>query len=255
MARASIRSRTNRRERMLSLTAGIVAHRGLHNNEGPAPENTVPAFQAALDAGFAIELDIQMTKDKKVVVVHDENLKRLTGRGLLVQALFFEDLRSLKICGSDQSVPLFSEVLDLAGGKVPLVVELKTCRDREGLCSRAAALLDAYDGPYCVESFDPLTLRWFRKNRPEVLRGQLSTHYGKDKVKKPGILRFLLTNLLLNFLSRPDFIAYNFEHRNHFGFRLYRKLFAPVTAVWTIKNPSDQEIARREFDIVIAEWA
>ncbi len=243
---------TRRKEQMRELAgSGLFAHRGLHDNAGAAPENTLEAFQKAVRAGFGIELDVQLTKDLKLVIFHDDDLRRVCGADLQIKDLTLAEIQAYTVCGSDQSPPRFEDALSLIDGQVPLIIELKTCNRRAELCARVAEVLDHYKGDYCLESFDPLILRWFKNHRPQILRGQLSTNFRKENTLLRGAVKFLLTNLLLNCLSRPDFIAYNFQHRNRLTLRLCRKLFRPVTAAWTIKNPADAALARQDFDILI----
>ena len=127
------------------------AHRGLHDNISDAPENSLAAFQKAVDAGYGIELDVQMTADGKVVVVHDFNLKRISGVDKEIDQCTYEELQDYPIYGSDQRVPLFEDVLKAVDGKVPLIVELKY-KEGSKICEKAQELLNSYTGIYCIES-------------------------------------------------------------------------------------------------------
>lgn len=136
----------------------LYAHRGLHDNETNAPENSLNAFQKAVDAGYGIELDVQLTKDEKMVVCHDFDLKRICGADVKVRDLTFEELQGYHICKSDQTIPTFEEVLRLIDGKVPLIIEYKVPGMSAKVCEMADALLQDYKGLYCVESFHPLAV-------------------------------------------------------------------------------------------------
>lgn len=184
------------------------AHRGLYTEDQRIPENSLPAFDAAVQAGYGIELDVQLTKDKQVVVFHDDTLQRVCGVDARVDALSLEELRRLSLCGTNHRIPLFEDVLQLIDGRVPLIVELKSSGDRLGNCERTRALLRAYKGDYCVESFHPGVVRWFRINAPEVLRGQLSEAYRYSSKSVSAHVALGMSRLLTNCTTRPQFIAY-----------------------------------------------
>ena len=185
-----------------------IAHRGLHDMEKGIPENSLAAFNAACEAGYGSELDVQLTKDGQVVVFHDDDLKRVCGVDARVDSKTLEELEELKLNGTEQGIPLFAEVLAAVNGRTPLIVELKSGPNNDELCEKTYQLLAGYEGEYCVESFDPRIVRWFRINAPEIVRGQLACppeHYGKDADKTTS---FLMGNCLMNFMGRPHFIAY-----------------------------------------------
>lgn len=213
------------------------AHRGYHGDG--APENSMEAFRRARSEGFGIELDIHLLADGNLAVIHDSGLKRTTGQDGFIEDLTAMDLGSYKLEGTEQTIPLFSDVLDLIKGRVPLIVELKSERDNFAeLCEKTCALLDAYNGVYCIESFDPRCIRWLRKNRPDIIRGQLSYNYSKT-AKGTWYLKFLLKNQMLNFLLYPDFIAYQFKDRKNLGNFLARKLWGAQGVSWTIRTQKD----------------
>lgn len=142
----------------------LYAHRGLHSNEPAqrgedmAPENSLRAFRRAVEAGFGIEMDVQMTKDHIPVVFHDFTLKRICGREGKVCDYTYEELQQFPLCGSDQRIPKFKDVLSCVDGKVPLIVELKIEAADLSVCPAADGLLAEYKGLYCIESFNPLGL-------------------------------------------------------------------------------------------------
>ena len=150
------------------------AHRGLHTKDKTVPENSLPAFRAAAEAGYGVELDIQLSRDGQVVVFHDDTLDRVCGVHGRVDEFTFEELRGMRLCGTQETIPLLTEVFEVMGGRTPMIIELKTGRRNDELCEKGLALMRAYNGPYCIESFDPRIVRWFRKNAKDVLRGQLS---------------------------------------------------------------------------------
>ena len=153
---------------------------------------------------------------------------------------------------SSERIPKFEDFLRLVDGKVPLIVELKIELKDLSVCPAVDKLLSNYKGVYCIESFNPLGVFWYRRNRPEVLRGQLSDDFHRDKPEEfKGILYFILTNLMLNVLGRPDFIAFNHKYSSCISLRICRKLFGALTAAWTIKSQEQFEANKNRFDLLI----
>lgn len=213
------------------------AHRGLH---GTVPENTPAAFANAREAGYGIELDVRLTRDGEVVVFHDETLRRAAGRTDKIADLSYAELKNIRIFNSEETIPLLSEALKAAGG-VPLLVEVKTTFDCKELCKKTADILCGYKGPLAVESFSPLAVRWFAKNHPQLLRGQLSSRFRDEEGKTiPLWQRILISSLLTNFLAKPDFIAYDVRNKNQISFLLCRKLFRVPYLLWTVKGGEKQ---------------
>ncbi len=228
----------------------LYAHRGLHDNRADAPENSLRAFERAVEAGFGIELDIQMTKDQVPVVFHDYTLKRICGAEGKVCDYTYEELQRFKLCDSDQTIPRFEEVLKLVEGRVPLIVELKIEKFDTSICTAGDKLLSAYRGLYCIESFNPLGVFWYRRNRKRIVRGQLSERFLEEKEYR-GVLYFLLQNLLFNFLTKPDFVAYNKKHPEVLSRNICRMLYRNTAVAWTIKSQEELEAAKKHFDIFI----
>ncbi len=219
----------------------FIAHRGLHG--GVIKENTREAFEKAVKHGYGIELDIQLSSDKVAVINHDYTLKRVFDVDKKVSELTAAELNAI-------GVPTLKEILEIIGGKVPLVAEIKGEDTGTEVCEKAAELLDDYDGIYCVESFNPMHLRWFKKHRPKVIRGQLSTAFGKRDDKK-GLLYKLLRHLLLNFLSRPHFIAYEYKY-NNLSLRLCALLGAHMVC-WTPQSSDDVDVSKKHYRTFIFE--
>ncbi|MDO4514414.1 MAG: glycerophosphodiester phosphodiesterase family protein [Lachnospiraceae bacterium] len=228
----------------------LYAHRGLHNNESEAPENTMAAFKKAVDAGYGIELDVQLTKDKVPVVFHDFTLKRMCGVDGKVEDYTYEELQQFPIAKSEETIPTFQEFLQFVDGKVPLIVELKIEGTNLEVCPLADELLSGYKGVYCIESFNPLGVRWYRKNHPDIFRGQLAESFLKEE-EFHGMLYFILQNLLMNFLTKPDFVAFNHHHTRALSRRICRSLYHNVAAAWTIKSQEELDQARKNYDIFI----
>lgn len=225
----------------------LYAHRGLHDNKGDAPENSMKAFEKAVDAGYGIELDVQLTKDRVPVVFHDGTLDRVCGVTGKVCDYTFEQLQQFTLYASEEKIPRFEEVLKLISGRVPLIVEYKGETTDVSVCPVTDPLLREYQGAYCIESFNPLIVAWYRKNRTDVLRGQLAEKLYSKGTKK-SLLNFVLEHLLLNFYARPDFIAYNHRHYGNLSRRIATGLYKNISVAYTIKSQAEYETAAGHFD-------
>lgn len=228
----------------------LYAHRGLHDNSTDAPENSMRAFGKAVEAGFGIELDVQLSKDGVPVVFHDDTLRRICGVEGRVCERTFEELKQLSLCGTDQKIPRFADVLELVNGNVPLIVEIKIESKDMSVCAAADKLLSEYKGMYCIESFNPLAVLWYRRNRKNVVRGQLADAFCREG-ERTGLLYFLLQNLLFNWLAKPDFVAYNKKYPGMLSRRLCRELYRNTAVAWTIKSNEELDAAKKCFDIYI----
>jgi glycerophosphoryl diester phosphodiesterase len=209
-----------------------VAHRGYHAPE--IPENSIAAFHEAIENGFTIELDVHKTRDDVLVVFHDDTLSRLTSSDKKITDCSSSELRNLVLQKTDERIPAFSEVLDYVHGQVGLLVEIKTHPDLGKVEELLSRQLDAYAGTFAVVSFDPWIVRWFYKNRPSYIRGQISG--GLRGKKLPIFQQFFLKNLFVTVISRPDFIAYEYTCLNPWIEFLARMVRTPVL-VWTIRDP------------------
>lgn len=236
-----------------ALRGWAYAHRGLHGDG--VPENSLEAFRRARDAGYGAELDVHLLADGNLAVIHDALLVRTTGAEGYIEDLTTEQLKSFRLEGTEQTIPTFREVLDLFDGKAPLIVELKAERNNIAqLCQKTCEMLDGYNGVYCLESFDPRCIRWLRNNRPELIRGQLTENYFRSpKSKLPSVLKFILANQLMNFLTVPDFIAYRFSDRKCFSNFLTEKIWGAQSVTWTLQTKEDYDKAVAENRIPIFE--
>lgn len=227
------------------------AHRGLHQDINAAPENSMAAFKLAVIHNYGIEMDVQLSKDKVPVVFHDYNLKRVCGVNKKVRELTFAELQELTLYQSQERIPSLQSVLDMVNGRVPLLIEFKVELHNTSVCSIAAPMLDRYNGQYCIESFNPLVLLWYKNKRPRIMRGQLSSNLIKDKEVGSFSLYFILQNLLLNFITKPDFISYNYKHRSTLSLILCRRLYHTPVFAWTIKSQKSLNENRSCFDYFI----
>lgn len=236
------------KEKAKSLMGRNYAHRGLHTEDKQVPENSLPAFAAACEAGYGMELDVQLSKDGEVVVFHDDTLNRVCGVDARVDDLTLAELKELSLCGTKETIPLFTEMLAVVDGREPLIVELKTGPHNDELCEKTLAILKEYKGEYCVESFDPRIVRWFRMNAPEIVRGQLAMKPERYDASMPAWQRFALGNCLMNFMTRPHFIAY--EIGDHPFLVQMEILMGAVKVGWT----SHDNTHEGDHDMVIFEF-
>lgn len=229
------------------------AHRGLHTKDGAVPENSSAAFEAAAKAGYGIELDVHITADGELIVFHDDDFKHICGVQKSVWECTYKELSEFRLLNTDEKIPLLSEVLNQTAGRSPLIVELKNGKNNKTLCEKTAALLDSYNGAYCIESFHPMIVRWFYKNRPQVVRGQLAA--GRRQYKNvPFYQGVLLSALFTNILGRPHFVAYRHEdsHQN-INLHIARMLGAKLLG-WTARDKDEFAFCERLFDAVIFEF-
>lgn len=226
-----------------------IAHRGLHGDG--VPENSLAAFEAAAEAGYPVELDVRLTADAVPVVVHDERLERLCGVDAAVADLERAELADLTLLDSEQAVPTLADALAAVDGRVPVLVEVKN-RGRPGAVEReAAAVLGDYDGAVAVQSFNPLTVRWFRRHRPAWPRGQVGGRL-RDAPDVGLLARLAVQRLLASPLVRPAFVAYEHDALPYWPVTLHRRLGVPVLA-WTVRTSDALERAREHADNVIFE--
>lgn len=246
-----IRPRMSKRSERKKFMGVYYAHRGFHNNSGGVPENSMAAFERAVKKGYGIELDVQLSKDRVPVVFHDFTLERMCGKPGKVCEYTYEELQQFNLAGSEEKIPHLAKVLDMVAGKVPLIVELKAEWTDTTVCPVVDKFLRKYKGVYCIESFNPLVLSWYRTYHNEVFRGQLSEAF--LHTEKKSLLNFCLQNLLFNWINRPDFVAYNHEHQGNLSRKLCRGLFRGTAVAWTIRNQAELDKAKKHFDIFIFE--
>ena len=271
----------------LARDMAIKAGYGSADVTGPlAPENSLASFAAACEAGYGIELDLQLTMDGQVVVVHDPDLKRVAGDPRRIADLTYDELTRIPLFptakpgdasaeplqgaesnpplvvtpskapeGYYQHVPLFSDVLKVVAGRAPLIVEYKFDNNAawdercDELMEKGAALLTEYDGPYVIESFNPRAVDWYKANHPEVNRGQLSWN---TAIQESGVAEWAAGLLVFDFLSRPDFVAYDWHGGALPQVKLARAMGA-TTVSWTVRSSDELAECDAYFDHHIFE--
>lgn len=210
-----------------SLLKRYFAHRGVHI---VYPENSMPAFNEAIKLNMAIELDVHLTKDKQLIVFHDDNLERMAGVNEYVRFMTLSELQEIKLDNTDYTIPSFKQVLDFVAGRVPILVEIKTEANTKKLCSKLIEELKGYKGEIFIQSFNPFALRYFYKHAPTYLRGQLSSFFKGNKL---GFFkRILIKSLRLNGFAHVNFVAYNIDNLPN---KYVNRTNIPVLT-WTIKT-------------------
>ncbi|HZD91031.1 MAG TPA: glycerophosphodiester phosphodiesterase family protein [Pseudolabrys sp.] len=238
------------------LTARPIAHRGLHDVSAGIIENTATAFTAAIDHGYAIECDLQVSGDGEAMVHHDDSLGRLTeGTGALA-SLSKAALQAVRFRQCADCILTLGDLCDLAAGRTPLVIELKSRFDGDlRLVRRAAAVLAGYRGPAALMSFDPALIAWLRTNARALPRGiTAERHYTHAEWARLTVAqKFRLAHLLHAPVTRPHFVAYGVKDLPAPGAWVARHLFGLPLLTWTVRSMEDRRRAAAYADQIIFE--
>lgn len=228
------------------LTDIFVAHRGLFNNKD-VPENSVPAFRLAAQKGYGIETDVQATKDGVPVIFHDDTMERMTGAVGRIQNYTYDELKQFRLLDTDCKIPTLADFL-AAADNANIIVEIKDHDNIGDLEQKTYRALKCYKGNYCVESFNPMIIRWFKVNAPEVIRGTLSCSYKGSKMS--AFRRWLLANLKLCKWNGSQFIAYDvMSVRNNKAVQRFAKKI-PIIC-WTVNSQEKYDEYKDCFDNII----
>jgi glycerophosphoryl diester phosphodiesterase len=226
----------------------LYAHRGLHNKEAGIPENSLLAFEKAMEQGYGIELDVQSLEDFTPVVFHDTRLSRMTGKDGYINNLKKEDLKNYPLLNSNQTIPTLQEALAFIDGKVPVLIEVKNRFRAGNLENKLLEVLKNYKGDIAVVSFNPYVLSWFKHNAPHIYRGQISSFF--DERKLSPIRKIFVKRLKLTRLSSPHFISYDAENLPNRFVKRFKHL--PLLA-WTVRSQEDYLRVIQYCDNVIFE--
>ena len=226
----------------------VFAHRGLHG--GPAPENSPSAFAAAIDRGFGIECDIQLSRDGQAMVFHDWNLDRLTGQTGPLDKRTAAELAAITLTGSADRIPTLRQLLERIDARVPLLIEIKSRADRRvaPVCLAVRRVLEGYRGAHAVMSFDPRVARWFARQAPATSRGLVVTEE-HDKTAIGACKRHLAL-----WHARPHFLAYDIRDLPSAFAASQRRRGLPL-ASWTVRSTELRHRAADYADAPIAEGA
>lgn len=214
-----------------------IANRGLFTDK--IPENSLAAFKNAVKNKVPVEIDVSCLADGTPVVFHDEKLARMTGKDGFISSSNYEDIQKLTLSGTKEKIPTLKDALDVVDGKVPVLVQIKNY-GKVGAVEKAVwKVLQEYSGEYAVESYNPYTLEWFKKNAPKIKRGQLACFFDTREIT--GIRRWSLKRMRFNKkISEPHFIVYGIEDMPN----KYVKKYFGVLPVLTCSVKSVEEEKR-----------
>ena len=251
----SIKPRTKYGSDLSTIARYDYANGGLHDFYCRVPEHSLPAVRKAMVNGYAVKLDVRLTKDGIPVAFSDHELWRICGVDGSVEETAWSAIKDLKLQETEEPVCTLEELLNKIDGMVPVIINLITWRDNYGsLSSCVSDVLELYEGVYALESPDYRVLRWFKEYEPEVLRGQVyekRTYTGRDLA---GAVKCFAQNFLMtNFMSSPDFISVDYYDRNSFSLRLCRKLYHVPVVYYNVTAEDEYEDAREDDAIVVFE--
>lgn len=223
-----------------------IAHRGLH--DGSLPENSIPAFLAAADRGYPIELDVRLSSDGFAVVFHDFNTLRMTGTSLNVSDTKAADLTSLKLSGTEYRIPLLTQVLPAVGGRVPLLIEIKNEGNPGKLEEVLCSIVQNYKGEFAIQSFNPFSLTSVKKACPGFKTGLLHMSFQNICI----IRKLRIYTCLIKLYLKLDFMAFNIDSLPSKIAERARSKKMPVLC-WTVTDEKDRKKALRYCDNYIFE--
>jgi glycerophosphoryl diester phosphodiesterase len=238
------------------LTARPIAHRGLHDAEHGLIENTAGAVRAAIAADYGVEIDVQISADGEAMVHHDDVLGRLTeGEGRL-DSFSAAELKRVAFRNSNEHMMTLGELCDIVGGRVTMLVELKSRFDGDRrLPARVADILGAYNGPAAPMSFDPDQLAFLRHKAPRLVRGIIAAKYRPHPYwdLMPAWMRYGMGYLLTTFAARPQFVAYAVDDLPALAPLLARRVFCLPLLTWAVRTEAERRTAARYADQMIFE--
>ena len=238
------------------LIARPIAHRGLHDAARGLIENTSGAVRAALEANYGIEVDVQLSSDGEAMVHHDDVLGRLTEATGRLDAYTAAELKRVAFRGSDEHMMTLGDLCDLVGGRVTMLVELKSRFDGDGrLPARVAAVLGPYSGPVAPMSFDPRQLAWLRQKSPRLVCGIVAAKYRPHPYwdLMPLWMRHGMGYLVTALTARPQFVAYGVADLPALAPLAARHIFGLPLLTWAVRTAAERRTAHRFADQMIFE--
>ena len=216
-----------------------IAHRGLHNISKGIPENTILAFDQAINNHYAIELDVHILKDGTLIVFQDDTLKRCCNIDKKVKTMTYEEINKLTLFDTEHKIPTLEDVLSYIDGRVPLIIEIKTDKSARNICPKLTKLLKKYKGKVAVKSFSPFIIYWFKKHYSDIPRGLLAANFDTEKSFKI-VKKIFLSSLLFMPLCKPDFLSIQLKMLKCKKIkRIKREQNLPVLG-WTFKTKLDR---------------
>jgi glycerophosphoryl diester phosphodiesterase len=237
------------------LTARPIAHRGLHNASQGIAENSLSAFKSAIENGYAIECDLQLTQDKKIIVFHDETTVRLTNKNLNISESKYQDLEKLKLQNSSDTILQLEDMLRHIDGRVPVFLEMKSQWNKSPEFAEILSKnIAAYDGHLAIMSFDPTLVHTIKKLNPGRPCGLVADRFSKKHWPQLNWLqRFTSRHLLYGLTLKPDFIAYDVNALHYLAPLIARKVFKRTMLTWTVRTREQQKTAAIFADQAIFE--
>lgn len=235
---------------MAALTSYNFAHRGYYDNANGVPENSLESFRLAVENGYGVELDVQPSSDGVAMVFHDKDLERMCGVSGAPWDYTAAELQEMKLLGTDETIPTLEEALAVIDGQVPILVEYKLDKVDTQICVSAQGVLDGYEGEYFMQAFHPKALMWYKKNAPEVARGQLMQDYMTKEDYAGDPVYFLLGHMVADVVTRPDFVSFRHDDKVNISVRICDLLGADMLC-WTIQGEDAISSAPAGFDAVI----
>lgn len=229
----------------------IIAHRGYHDISKNIPENSIASYKRAIEFGYAIEIDLHLLKDGNIVSMHDDYLERMTGNSKKLVDCTYDEIKDLKLLGTEEHIPLLKEILDLVNGRVPLLIEYKYDNKPGLLEEKSMILLKDYKGKYAVQSFNPKSVKWFKDNYKDIPRGQLASSFANEKMC--FIKKLILKNVLLFSYNKPDFVSYAIKDLPNSRIEKLRKKGICIFG-WTIRDKEAFDFAKKYCDSSVCEY-
>lgn len=230
----------------------LIAHRGLHSKDKTVPENSFKAYEKALEKNYSIELDINILKDGTIVAFHDPSLKRLCSVNKLLSDVTFDEIKDLSLLNTNEKICKLVDVLKQIDGRVSLLIEIKPFGDYIRMCDLLMKLMDNYRGKWAIFSFHPKIVHWFKKNHPQVIRGQISEYFTENK-KMSFLNKYLMKSMIYNYSTKPDFISYGIKDLpNKYLDRLKKKGVTIIS--YSAKSQGDFDFVKKHYDNVVFEY-
>ncbi|MGI6089439.1 MAG: glycerophosphodiester phosphodiesterase family protein [Bilifractor porci] len=231
------------------------ANGGFSSPEKGIPENSIPAFRDAIAHGYGIRLDVRLTRDGVPVVFSDSLVARMCAANGSVENSTLEELKELRLEGTEETIPTLREALEFIDGQVPVILNiLVEDQDYNAISDQVCDVADEYEGVFAIESLDPRVLRWFRKQRREFVRGQVIDYrHSTGGALKNLLWDFLCASLLMNFLTEPDYISSRPDQRYNPSLWICRCLYRVQRMNWTIRSMEAYEEAKTDGAVVVFE--
>ncbi len=227
-----------------------ICHRGLWGKD--VPENSMLAYQKAVDNGFAIEIDVYLTSDNEIVIHHDPTTLRMCGVDKKISSCTLKELKELRLDGTSETIPTLKELLKITEGKSPLLIEIKSVSKNAGKLEEILYnILKDYKGEFAIQSFNPFSVKWFTENAPHIIRGQLASYF-KGENTLPWYQKFMLKRLMFNGITKPDFISYDEKALPNIYVKRTKKQ-GKLLIAWTVTSMERQIELEKFCDNVIFE--